>query len=54
MDDLYFIGHESKTLDRFDITNFVGELFKKKMLKVLKSLLTSFISMIKPGFKSVF
>ena len=39
LDDLYLIGYKPKTLNRFDITNFVGEIFKNKDCESIKKLI---------------
>ena len=39
LDNLYEIGYKSQTLNRFDITNFVGELFKNKDVESIKKLI---------------
>ena len=39
LDDLYLIGYKPKTLNRFDITNFVGELFENKDAESIKKLI---------------
>ena len=39
LDDLYLIGYKPKTLNRVDITNFVGEIFKNKDGESIKKLI---------------
>ena len=39
LDDLYLIGYKPKTLNRVDITNFVGEIFKNKDAESIKKLI---------------
>ena len=39
LEDLYQMGYVSNTLNRIDITNFVGEIFKNKDAESIKKLI---------------
>ena len=39
LDDPYLIGYKPKRLNRFDITDFVGEIFKNKDAESIKKLI---------------